>query len=430
MFGLTRRTAAVFGAGAALAAATIVPTAACSSATQNETGTPSTTRHATGTSSATPHRDVSSKPRTTSQRQHSNRPEAAVAPAGTAPGPITAMFRSMTDSQRVGQLFMASLSSGQSHATINSLIAHQHVGGVILQGHWNSGTAAVRSATTALRGQVNSGSTKNVGLYLAGDQEGGYIQPFTGPGFSTIPSARVQGTHSGAWQLSSTRTWGAQLKGAGINVDLAPVADTVPPGTADTNAPIGALRRNFGFTTSTVSTHVSAFVTGMRDEHVSTAVKHFPGLGRVTANTDDVAKVVDSATTSTSGYLKPFSSGISAHTAMVMISLAYYTKIDHTQQAAFSHTVITDLLRHQLHYSGVVISDSLAAASAETVSPSNRAIRFLSAGGDIMLQTDDSVIPQMETSVLHRMATNATFRNQVYASVMRVLTAKHAAGLF
>jgi beta-N-acetylhexosaminidase len=350
-------------------------------------------------------------------------------PAGSAPGPVTSAFNSMSDSQRVGQLFMASLESGASHGTINTLMSKDHVGNVILQGHWNSGTASVASATAQLRSQVNSSTTHGVGMWIAGDQEGGNIQPFQGSGFSTIPSALVQGTHSASWELSSTKTWGAQLKHAGVNVDLAPVADVVPAGTAASNAPIGALRRNFGSTTTTVDSHVSAFVQGMHSVHVSTSVKHFPGLGRVTGNTDDVSKVVDSTTTSASSFMAPFEAGIKAGTPMVMISLAYYSKIDHTQQAAFSHTVITDLLRNKLGYKGVVISDSLAAASAETVSPSERAIRFLNAGGDVMLQTDDTVITQMETSVLHQMAINSTFRNTVYAAVKRVLSAKNSAGL-
>lgn len=342
---------------------------------------------------------------------------------------VTQTFNSMTDSQRVGQLFMASLQAGASHGTINTLISKDHVGNVILQGHWDGGFSQVRSATAALRAQVNSSTTKNVKLWIAGDQEGGYVQPFKGSGFSSIPSALVQGQHSTSWEKSATTKWGGQLHTTGINLNLAPVADVVPAGTAARNAPIGALRRNFGSTTQGVGSHVIAFIEGMRAAHVATAVKHFPGLGRVTGNTDFVSKVVDSTTQATSAFLASFESGIHARATMVMISLAYYTKIDHTQQAAFSHKVITDVLRHQLGYSGVVISDSLAAASAETVSPTNRALRFLAAGGDIMLQTDDSVITQMETSVLHKMAIDKTFRNKVYASVKRVLTYKHSAGL-
>lgn len=356
--------------------------------------------------------------------------EAAVhAPAPATATVVTKTFNAMSDAQRVGQLFMASLQAGASHGTINTLMSKDHVGNVILQGHWDSGLSEVRSATAALRAQVSTSTTRGVGMWIAGDQEGGYIQPFKGSGFSSIPSALVQGQHTTSWEKDATTKWGGQLHTSGINLDLAPVADVVPAGTASRNAPIGALRRNFGSTTQGVGSHVIAFVEGMRAAHVATAVKHFPGLGRVTGNTDDVSKVVDSTTQATSAFLGSFESGIHARATMVMISLAYYEKIDRTQQAAFSHKVITDVLRGQLGYSGVVISDSLGAASASTVSPSDRAIRFLAAGGDIMLQTDDTVITQMETSVLHKMATDAGFRNEVYASVKRVLTYKHSAGL-
>lgn len=360
---------------------------------------------------------------------HSTTPSTLRAAAPAASTVVTNTFNAMSDRQRVGQLFMASLQSGDSHSTINSLISKDHVGNVILQGHWDGGFSQVRSATAALRGQVNSSTTHGVKLWIAGDQEGGLVQPFKGSGFSSIPSAVVQGQHSTSWELSATTKWGGQLHTTGINLDLAPVADVVPAGTASRNAPIGALQRNFGSTAQGVGSHVVAFVDGMRAAHVATAVKHFPGLGRVTANTDFTAKVVDPTTQATSAFLGSFESGIHARATMVMISLAYYEKIDGAQQAAFSHKVITDVLRGKLGYSGVVISDSLAAASAATSSPGERATRFLAAGGDIMLQTDDSVITAMENSVLHKMGTSKTFRNQVYASVKRVLTYKHSAGL-
>src|SRR5882757_237486 len=363
---------------------------------------------------------------THSAKPQSAAPASSAQPDGAAPGPITRTFNAMSDAQRVGQLFMASVQSGASHATINALISKDHVGNVILQGHW-TGSSSVASATAQLRARVSTSTTRGVKMWIAGDQEGGLIQPCNGSGFSSIPSALAQGTHSTSWEKSATKKWGGQLKHAGVNMDLAPVADVVPAGTAGNNPPIGALRRNFGSTAATVGSHVIAFTEGMRASHVSTVEKHFPGLGRVTGNTDDVAKVVDSKTTTSSAFMAPFSAGIRAR-AMVMVGFAYYSKIDHTQQAAFSPKVVTSLLRQKLGFSGVVISDSLAAASAATISPSNRALRFLGAGGDIMLQTDDSTISAMETSVLHKMATDKGFRNKVYTSVKRVLAAKHAAG--
>lgn len=344
-------------------------------------------------------------------------------PAAAATNPVTRVFNSMNDGQRVGQLFMASLNSSSPITAVDGLIVRNHVGSVILQGHWSS-AAQVRRATSHLRSLTTKGNTANIEPYLAGDQEGGLVQPFKGPGFSTIPSALSQGTHTSSWLRSHAATWARQLRSAGININLAPVADTVPLSIRNTNAPIGALDRNFGFTTQGVSSHVTAFIYGMRDGGIATVVKHFPGLGRVTENTDFATKVVDSTTTSHDVDLKPFQAGIGARPRMVMISLAYYNRIDRYQQAAFSRKIITGMLRDDLHFTGVVISDSLGAASASTVSPGNRAIRFLQAGGDLMLQTDDSVIREMQLAILAKMHSNAGFKNLVYAAVKRVLAAK------
>jgi beta-N-acetylhexosaminidase len=84
------------------------------------------------------------------------------------------------------------------------------------------------------------------------------------------------------------------------------------------------------------------------------------------------------------------------------------------------------MLRKQLRFNHVVISDSLGAASVASVKPGDRAIRFLQAGGDIMLQTDDSVIRDMQLAILAKMRTNAGFKNTVYTAVKRVLAAKEA----
>jgi len=349
-------------------------------------------------------------------------------PAAAA-GSVASVFSSMSDGQRVGQLFMAATSHGSSLSGVETLITNHHIGNVILQGHWPSADS-VRAVTSALRARAGAGATDKVGLYLAGDQEGGNIQPFRGAGFSSIPSALVQGARTSAWELGHSRLWAQQLKAVGINVDLAPVADTVPSAAAAAhNPPIGQLRREFSYSVRTNDLHVEAFVHGMQAAGVATAVKHFPGLGRVTANTDTAPKVVDSTTTATDPYLQPFKYGVLAKTRMVMVGLAVYTKIDGRQQAAFSPTIVSTLLRGKLGYTGVVISDSLGAAAAANVTPANQAIRFIAAGGDMMLQTNNSVIVAMQSAVLSKMAHDAHFTELVYAAVKRALTAKQASGL-
>lgn len=356
-----------------------------------------------------------------------------VVAAGSKPGVLrldsaNQEFAVMDDRERVGQLFMAALQSGQPPSSADSLVSRYHVGSFILQGHWN-GAYPVQQATYHLK-SISTGATAGTLPYLAGDQEGGQIQPFKGSGFTTMPSALQQGTHTEAWEQYAAHYWALQLHAAGLNLDLAPIGDTVPSAAAAAhNPPIGQLDREFSYSVLTNNSHVAAFVTGMQTTGVATAVKHFPGLGRVSGNTDVVPRVVDSVTTSSDSYLQPFEVGKQRGSRMIMASLAYYSKIDPNHQAAFSGTVINNLLRGKLGYSGVVISDSMGAASAQSLSPADQAVSVLQAGGDVILQTDDARIPEMESAVLSRMSVDSSFRATVYRSVQRVLHAKAADNL-
>src|SRR5437763_868953 len=177
-------------------------------------------------------------------------------------------------------------------------ISRYHVGNALLTGRSTAGAAAVKRVTASLRARVSKASTDNVPLVVATDQEGGYVQVLQGSGFSTIPTALTQGGWSTTRLKSAATTWGNQLRTVGVNLDLAPVADTVPSASfAPHNAPIGHWKREFGFTTSRVATHAVAFAQGLTAAHVGATAKHFPGLGRVTANPDDTSGVTDRTTT-------------------------------------------------------------------------------------------------------------------------------------
>src|SRR6202020_3083148 len=134
--------------------------------------------------------------------------------------------------------------------------------------------------------------------------------------------------------------WGSDLRAAGVNLDLAPVMDVVPQGTAASNAPIGALDREFGFNPVTNGQHGTAFIQGMAAAGVMSVAKHFPGLGRATGNTDFTSDVVDNVTTAGDPYLNSFKAAITAGVPMVMVALATYTKIDPAELAVFSPTVM------------------------------------------------------------------------------------------
>jgi beta-N-acetylhexosaminidase len=203
----------------------------------------------------------------------------------------------------------------------------------------------------------------------------------------------------------------------------------VPPGTDATNAPIGKLKREFGHTPATVASHVVAFIGGMKQAHVATTAKHFPGLGRVVGNTDFTSAVVDSVTTTDDPYLQPFVRAIDAGVPFVMVSLATYTRIDPKHLAVFSPTVIRTLLHDKLGFRGVVASDSLGATAVSAIPPATRAIDFLEAGGDLMVVNELSVADPMAVGIEARVATDPAFRARVDDAALRILNAKHAAGL-
>ncbi len=309
-------------------------------------------------------------------------------------------------------------------ATLRAIHTH-HVGSVILDGNSTLSLNREKSITAALQ----RAAPTHTKLFISTDQEGGLVRRMRGPGFASIPSALVQGGWSPATLQSRARTWAGQLRSAGINVDLAPVLDTVPAGDTN-NPPIGDLRREYGHTPTVVSSHGVAVARGFAAAGVLATAKHFPGLGRVRANTDTTAGVKDSRTTSTDAYLRPFAAAIRAGVPFVMVSTAIYTRIDPSAPAAFSTPIVTGLLRGTLGFRGVVISDDLGAArQVSGYSVGGRAWRFINAGGDIVLTVNATQAAPMTRAILTRMHTHAAFKKKVYAAALRVLTAKQAHAL-
>jgi beta-N-acetylhexosaminidase len=354
-------------------------------------------------------------------------PRAVDAAATRAEGVLAAMTRD----QRIGQLFMVGTpATGADPATLAEISTY-HVGNVMLRGRSTAGVTATAAVSATLRRRVTAASTASVQLFVATDQEGGSVRVLRGAGFDAIPSALVQGTWSTSVLQAAANRWARQLRYAGVNLDLAPVLDTVPgAAAARLNPPIGVYQREFGYTTATVTAHGLAVARGFAAASVDVAVKHFPGLGRVSGNTDTTAGVTDRITTRTDDYLRPFAAAIGAGVPFVMMSTAYYSRIDPAHPAAFSPTIINGILRTALHFDGVVISDDIGnAAQVARWSPGSRAVQFLAAGGDMVLDVNPALLPAMVTAVRARAASDAAFARLVDAAALRVLRAKQARGL-
>jgi len=361
---------------------------------------------------------------------------AAVAPAAAAPAAVdpavaraTAVVASMSLRQRVGQMLAVGVPSVRI-STASSLVARYGVGTVFLSGRDASGVGPVAARNAQLQRAATASATRGVLEFVAVDQEGGAVQSLSGPGISTIPSALAQAGQPAATIRDRAALWARQLRRAGVTLDLAPVSDVVPPAHLATNQPIARYHREFGTSEAAVAAAVGPWSAGTRSAGVQPTVKHFPGLGRVVGNTDTTARVVDDETTRTTGTLVPWRAGLWNGAGVVMVSSAVYSRIDASSQAVFSPVVVAGMIRHDMGFGGVVMTDDMGnAAAVGSVPVGQRATRFVSAGGDLVLTVDAGQIPTMSDALVATAQANAAFARQVQAAAVRVVTLKYRTGL-
>ena len=356
----------------------------------------------------------------------SNDPEPEVTDSPSS-GPL----EGWTLEQKVGQLLMVGAdTSGPQIASIDAVSTH-HVGNVFISGQTRAGAEPVRGVITTLTDLVGPDATHDTPLLVATDQEGGQVQVLNGTGFSALPSASEQAAMSADDLLTKSRAWGQELADAGVTMNLAPVADLVDGPRPSSNGPIGKWEREYGHDAATTLDHATAFARGMEDAGLIATYKHFPGLGRVTDNTDTVAGVTDAVTTrSGDPAVSVFADAITGGARVIMVSSAIYSLIDSSAPAVFSSVVVTDMLRGDLGFQGVAISDDLGeAAAVGNVKPGDRAVRFFAAGGDLLINADPSLMDEMLKATITWAAENPGNANRLAESAGRVLALKESAGL-
>jgi len=281
-----------------------------------------------------------------------------------------------------------------------SFLARVHageIGGVILVGRW---TPAAMSATTT---QLHAaGCAIGRPLLILVDQEGGFARRLT---WAQPVHSAGELAHLGIGETDlEARRAATQLRAAGIDVDLAPVADTLGPD--------GFLRgRSFGSDQALVGALAVTYVRALQAGHVAATAKHFPGLGAAKANTDD------SVVTVWKTALEPFSQAVRAGAKLVMVSSASYPRLDTTgTPAVFSRPIVTTLLRQRMGFKGVVVTDALDAPAAARTS--DAPARALAAGVDLLLYTGSSAAH----AAYLQLARDAHESPAVRADIARALT--------
>lgn len=340
---------------------------------------------------------------------------------------VTDVREAMTPTQQAGQLLMAAMNPGPV-TSLDEVVKNQGLGSMLYLGGWQ-GSQTVAAASEHLQQVAPTVDGTKVGMIVSADQEGGEVQQLTGAGFSAMPSGLQQA------QLpdlrSAAKGWGGELAAAGVNVNLAPVADTVPTSIGQANDPIGQWGRQYGSTPEAAGAGALAFARGMQDAGVEPTVKHFPGIGRITGNTDLTTEgITDTEMTTDDPHLQAFETVIDGGTRIVMIGSARYAQIDPGTPAVFSDRIIEGMLRQDLGFDGVVITDDVGSAAAVQATPvEERATKFIAAGGDIVLTVEPQQVPPMTSAIVERAKGDEAFAENVEESVTRVLTLKEKMGL-
>jgi len=354
-------------------------------------------------------------------------PSPAVPSLSGAPAPAgdcaTQTLAGLSLEQRVGQLLMIGVPVLNPRGLAGTVTRYQ-LGGIFLAGRSQRPAAALRGDIATLQ------AAAGMPLLVALDQEGGSVQTLKGNDFPAIPSALRLGAGPPATLRAEVQDAAHRLAGIGVNVNLAPVADTVPAELGEGNPPIGAFHRQYGSDPTQVATAIRTVVATSQEAGVLTTIKHFPGLGRTRFNTDTTSRAVDATTTAQDPYLGPFVAGIKAGSAAVMVSSASYPLLDPKAIAAFSEPIITGLLRRDLGFTGLVLSDDLGAATAVRAVPvGDRAVRFVRAGGDLVLTIRSSDAGPMSAALLAAAQKSPAFTDRVTDAATHVLQAKVRAGL-
>ena len=285
----------------------------------------------------------------------------------------------LTLRQAVGQRFVFAYDGLQPPTSLRRRIARGEAAGVILFARNVRSAEQVRRTVRSLQA-IERPPGLRAPLLVMVDQEGGPVRRIPGgprraaADVETVAQARADGR-------SAART----LRGAGVNTDLAPVADVARPGSA-----LERERRTYARRSARVAQLAGAFARGLEAGGVRSTAKHYPGFGAAGTNTDfSVQRIPTPLNTLRTVDARPFRALVAQGVDAVMLSTAVYPALDE-RPAAFSRRWVTGELRGRLRFGGVTITDDLQTpAVASFGSPGRKALLSVRAGVDLPLFAQD-----------------------------------------
>jgi beta-N-acetylhexosaminidase len=303
----------------------------------------------------------------------------------------TAVLKRMTLRQKAAQVLLLEFSGTTTVSPeLRTFLTETPPGGLMLLSKNVKGVQQLTSLDAQLQKAAGQG-LEGVKLFIAADQEGGAVQRVR-EGVPNVPAARDVGR---SWTPQKAATVAVEtakgLLAQGVNMDLSPVADVVKkPGFLYT--------RTFSGDPDQVASFVSAITKAYNREGLITVIKHFPGHGSASGNSHTDAIISDASQQEfESTHLVPFQAGIDAGAEGVIIGHIVANVYDPKHPASSSTKVIGDLLRKQMGFTGIAVSDAVemtaarmesgALGSATAQEAADTAVACLDAGCDLLLST-------------------------------------------
>jgi beta-N-acetylhexosaminidase len=332
---------------------------------------------------------------------------AAVSVASAAANPAPA--HTVTGFSDTAETVMGTLTSPPGHRFLTR-IRNGKMGGVVLLGN---GWLTRRTAATVTSELQQAACTRGEPLLIAVDQEGGLVRRLAWAPPTEAPAYMS----SGSVARSQAAGAAAALRSVGIDIDFAPVVDT--PGAAGNF--LGS--RAFSHSRTWNAQMARAFVGGLQANGIASTAKHFPGLGLAGGNTDKGRIVIRAAAWKLHEGLLPFKSAVEAGVKLVMVSTAVYPKLDGSKRpAAFSSTIISGLLRKQVGFKGVTVTDSLTAPAADRIP--HTATRAMLAGSDLLIFGAESASERGYSTLLADQAASSRLQNRLTQAAARIRALK------
>jgi beta-N-acetylhexosaminidase len=340
----------------------------------------------------------------------------ALATAVTAPGEART---TPTLEQLVGQKLVVSMDGKEPSASLLARARLGQIGGVIIHS-WNfTSAASLRSVTSRLQQAAAAGGRPP--LLIGVDQEGGPVKTISWIPPSLSPR-QLGALHSGTRAARQGQATGRGLRGLGVNLDFAPLADV--PGSPGSF--LYRQGRTWSFAPHTTARMSGWFAIGLGQSGVIASAKHFPGLGLAARDTDRSFVRITATRAELAPGLKPFKTAIADRVPLIMLSNALYTAYDGGSSAGWSRAIGTKLLRNRLGFRGATITDSLdGAAHARHIGTAGLAARAAQAGTDLLLLTGSERGSQsVYRSLLDAAASGRIDQARLLASYERILTLK------